>query len=121
MEKMLVILFLILFFGRLVWRFVLQRINIGLLKLNGKEIPPVFSGEIDEGTLGKMVDYTADQSRLETKENLAGDFIDLAVLFLLLPVLTAWLTGLGVHVILQGLIFFAMLAVISAVASLPFD
>jgi STE24 endopeptidase len=121
MGKMLVILFLFLFCGRLVWRFVLQRINIRHLKQNGKEIPPVFSGEIDEETLGKMVDYTVDQSRLEAKENLAGDIIDLAVLFLLLPLLVAWLAGLGVPVILQALIFFAVLAAISATASLPFD
>ena len=70
MEKILVVLFLILFVGRIVLRYFLQRLNINHLKTHGKVIPPVFAGEIDEATLSKMVDYTYDNSRLETKGNL---------------------------------------------------
>ena len=87
MEKTLLVLFLILFLGRIIWRYILQQLNISNLRNHGKEIPPVFQGVIDEATLAKMVDYTYDNSRLETKENLAEDIIELAILFLLLPVL----------------------------------
>ena len=121
MGKILLAIFLILFIGRMALRYVLQWLNMKNLKVHGKEIPPVFEGEIDEATLNKMVDYTYDQSRLEARENLAGDIIELAVLFLLLPLLVVWLTGMNLNIIGQALIFFATLAVISGITGLPFD
>ncbi|HPE07249.1 MAG TPA: M48 family metallopeptidase [Smithellaceae bacterium] len=121
MAKILLAIFLILFIGRMALRYVLQWLNMKNLKVHGKEIPPVFEGEIDEATLNKMVDYTYDQSRLEAGENLVGDIIELAVLFFLLPLLVVWLTGINLNIIGQALIFFAALAVISGIAGLPFD
>jgi len=106
MEKTLLLLFLILFLGRIIWRYILQQLNIRNLRNHGKEIPPIFQCVIDEATLVKMVDYTYDNSRLETKENLAGDIIELAILFLLLPVLVGKLAGLQLQLIWQALIFF---------------
>jgi len=121
MGKTLLAIFLILFIGRMALRYVLQWLNMKNLIMHGKEIPPVFEGEIDEATLNKMVDYTYDQSRLEARENLVSDIIELAVLFLLLPLLVVWLTGMNLNIIGQALIFFAALAVISGIAGLPFD
>jgi len=121
MAKILLAIFLVLFIGRMVLRYVLQWLNMKNLKVHGKEIPPVFEGEIDEATLNKMVDYAYDQSRLEAGENLVGDIIELAVLFFLLPLLVVWLTGINLNIIGQALIFFAALAVISGIAGLPFD
>ncbi|HRY37552.1 MAG TPA: M48 family metallopeptidase [Smithellaceae bacterium] len=121
MAKILLAIFLVLFIGRMALRYVLQWLNMKNLKVHGKEIPPVFEGEIDEATLNKMVDYTYDQSRLEAGENLVGDIIELAVLFFLLPLLVVWLTGINLNIIGQALIFFAALAVISGIAGLPFD
>ena len=121
MENTLLILFLVLFVGRIVCRYILQQLNIRNLKIYGKIIPPVFQDEIDEATLAKMVDYTYDNSRLTAKENLAGDGIELAILFLLLPVLVVWITGLNLHIIGQALIFFGLLAIIGDIAGLPFD
>ena len=121
MGKILVAIFLVLFIGRMILRYFLQQLNIKNLKLHGKEIPSVFAGEIDVSTLNQMVDYASDQSRLESKENLAGDIIELAVVFLLLPLMVGWLVGLHFHIIRQALIFFVALAVISGIAGLPFD
>jgi STE24 endopeptidase len=112
MEKTLLLLFLILFLGRIIWRFILQQLNIRHLRNHGKEIPPVFHGIIDETTLAKMVNYTYDNSRLETKENLAEDILELAILFLVLPVLVAKLAGLPLHIIWQALIFFGVLSAV---------
>ena len=120
-EKTLVILFLVLFIGRIVCRYILQQLNIRDLKTYGKIIPPVFQGTIDEATLAKMVDYTYDNSRLTAKENIVGDGIELAILFLLLPVLVGWIAGLNLHIIGQALIFFGLLAIISGIAGLPFE
>jgi STE24 endopeptidase len=121
MEKTLLLLFLFLFLGRIIWRYILQQLNIRHLRNHGKEIPPVFQGVIDEETLAKMVDYTYDNSRLETKENLAEDILELAILFLFLPVLVGKLAGLQLHLIWQALIFFGVLAAIGGVAGIPFD
>ena len=121
MGKILLAIFLILFIWRMALRYVLQWLNMKNLKVHGKEIPSVFEGEIDEATLNKMVDYTYDQSRLEAGENLVGDIIELAVLFLLLPLLVVWLTGMNLNIIGQALIFFAALAVVNGIAGLPFD
>ena len=121
MEKALIILFLVLFIGRIVCRYFLQQLNIRDLKIYGKVIPPVFRDEIDEATLAKMVDYTYDNSRLTAKENLTSDGIELAILFLLLPILVGWIVGLNLHIIWQALIFFGLLALIGGIAGLPFD
>jgi STE24 endopeptidase len=121
MEKTLVILFLVLFVGRIVCRYFLQWLNLQDLKVYGKVIPPVFQDEIDEATLAKMVDYTYDNSRLAAKEKLFEDVVELAILFLLLPILVGWIVGLNMHIIGQSLIFFGVLAVIGGIAGLPFD
>jgi STE24 endopeptidase len=107
--------------GRLIWRYILQQLNIRELREHGKGNPPVFQGVIDEATLAEMVDYTYDNSRLETKENLVEDILELAILFLLLPVLVGKLFGLQWHLILQALIFFGVLSLIGGVAGIPFD
>jgi len=121
MAKALLIVFLILFLGRIVWRFILQRLNIRHLRDHGKIIPAVFRGVIDEATLSRMVDYTYDNSRLGTKEDLTDDILELAVLFLLLPVLVEEIAGLQLHLIWQALIFFGALASIGGVVGIPFD
>jgi STE24 endopeptidase len=121
MEKTLVILFLVLFVGRIVCRYFLQWLNLQDLKVYGKVIPPVFQDEIDEETLAKMVDYTYDNSRLAAKEKLFEDVVELAILFLLLPLLVGWIANLNLHIIWQALIFFGILALIGGIAGLPFD
>jgi STE24 endopeptidase len=121
MERILIILFLILFLGRIILRYILQELNIGNLKLHRADIPAVFQGVIDESTMQKMVDYTVENSRLASQENFLEDAIELAVLFLLVPVLAAKLAGLHIPFIVQGLIFFGCLAVISGVIGIPFS
>jgi STE24 endopeptidase len=121
MEKALVVLFLVLFAGRMVWRYFLQQLNIRDLKVYGKIIPPVFRAEIDEATLNKMVDYTYDNSRLAAKENLTDDVIELAILFVFLQLLVVWIAGLNFHFIGQALTFFCVLAAIGGITGLPFD
>jgi STE24 endopeptidase len=120
-ERILLMLFLIFFVGRIALRHFLQRLNMNNLKSRGKMIPPVFAGEIDEATVSKMVDYTYDNSRLATKENLFEDIVELAMLFLLVPLMVGWLVGLRIHIIPQALIFFGVLAAIGGIAGLPFS
>lgn len=121
MEKIILTVFLLLFAGRMTLRYILEQLNMKNLKTRGKDIPSVFQDSLDEATVNKSVDYAYDQSRLESVENLAGDMMELAVIFLLLPALTGFLVGLPIHLIGQALIFFAVLAFLSGVAGLPFD
>jgi len=120
MEKILVTLLLILFGGRITVRYLLQRLNMNSLKTHGKRIPPAFADEIDEATLNKIVDYTYGSSKLAAKENLFEDIVDLTILFLLVPPVVGRLAGLHVHVIIQALIFFGILAAIGGIADVPF-
>ncbi|OGP67998.1 MAG: hypothetical protein A2W27_03795 [Deltaproteobacteria bacterium RBG_16_44_11] len=121
MEQKLLIIFLVLFVGRFIWRYFLQNLNIRHLQSHGKNIPQIFQDSIDGNTLCKMVDYTVENSRLESKENLADDIIALAVLCLLLPSFVVALTGLKIHFIWQALIFFGVFAVIGGITGIPFD
>jgi STE24 endopeptidase len=121
MEKALVILFLVLFAGRIIGRYILQRLNIRHLQRHGKEIPPVFQGIIDEGTLTKMVDYTVDNTRLASRENLVDDAVELAIVFCFLPFLISMIIAWKIHFIGQALLFFGVLAIIGGTAGLPFD
>ncbi len=121
MEKYLIVGFLVLFAGRFCWRYFLQQLNISCLRKHGKDIPPVFQGVIDEATLNKMVDYTVDNTRLAAKENLVDDVVELALVFLLLPLLVAAIGGLKLHFIVQALVFFGVLAAISGIVGLPFN
>lgn len=121
MEKALVIIFLVLFAGRYILRYILQQLNISHLLKHGKEIPPVFQGVIDEGTLTKMVDYTVDNTRLAAKENLVDDLVELAIVFLFLPLLVSLIVAGGIPFIGQALIFFGVLAAIGGVTGIPFD
>jgi STE24 endopeptidase len=121
MENAVLILLLVLFAGRIIWRYILSQLNIRYLQRNGKEIPPVFQGVINEDTLAKMVDYTVDNSRLAAKENIVGDIIELVILFLFLPFIVATLSVLKLHLIWQALVFFGVLAAIGGIVGIPFD
>ena len=121
MEQKLLLIFLILFIGKFIWRYILQRINMRHLKNRGKNVPAVFQGTIDENTLFKMVDYSIDNFRLEEKENLVDDLTTLAVLFLFLPAFVSALIGLKIHFIWQALIFFGVFAAIGGIIGIPFD
>lgn len=121
MEKILIIIFLILFVGRFCWRYFLQKINVSYLLKHGKKIPSAFQGIIDENVLNKMIDYTVDNTRLSAKENLVDDSVELAVVFLLLPPIVTTILSLKIPFIIQALIFFGLLAAIGGIAGLPFD
>ena len=121
MENVLLLLFLILFAGRFIWRYILQHVNIRHLKNHGKEIPQGFEGVIDEDTLTKMVDYTIENNQLAAKENFVDDAIELTLLFLVVPAFVGALVGLKIHFIWQALIFFGVFAAIGGITGIPFD
>ncbi len=120
-EKIILVIFLILFSGRFIWRYALESVNIKHLQKNGRKIPASFEQAIDKDTLNKMVDYTIDSSRLGSREELTDDIITLVILFLFLPVIVGALGGQDMHLISQALIFFLLFAALGGISGIPFD
>ncbi len=101
---------------------VLKRLNIRHIRRHGHEIPEVFRGEIDGGTLVKISSYTLDSHRFGTVESLFDDAVTLAVLLGgLLPRLIDRLPPWEEHFLLTGLLFFGLLGLASGLIGLPFD
>lgn len=121
MEKALLILFLVLFTGRLVCRYLLEWQNTRHLLSHGREIPSAFQGMLDEKALARMVDYSAANSRLSSREHVAEDMVELVIVFLFLPFLAGAISACKLHFILQALIFFGILAAAGGVVGLPFN
>ncbi|MDY0187495.1 MAG: M48 family metallopeptidase [Syntrophus sp. (in: bacteria)] len=114
--------FLIVFLLRVLLREGLAFLNIRHLQRHGRTVPEMLRGEIDEGTLSRMTDYTVESSRFATLEEIAGDLLTLAVLFCgVLPWLTGVLAGLQFPFVLSGLVFFGTLALAGGMFGLPFD
>jgi STE24 endopeptidase len=114
--------FLAVFFAGALARMVLTALNIRHLRRYGHDVPPVFSGEIDEATLVRISDYTIENSRFSSWEGVFDDLVTLAVLLGgVLPCFVGVILALKLHFVFSGLIFFGGLAIASALLGLPFE
>jgi STE24 endopeptidase len=101
--------------------------NIGIDLLNtyhlrghGKLIPRGFEGIIDQEKLGKINDYTVDNTFLDVAKTIAGKIVFLVIILSgLLPLIADILKE--TNLLLAGLIFFAIPGLINILVSLPFD
>ena len=120
--NILLIVFLILFTAGALFRWFLTYLNVRHLRLHGHEVPEVFRGEIDEPTLARMSDYTADSSRFGSLEHVFDDIVTLVILLSgFLPILVGLILSWKLNFILSGLIFFGTLALMSSVLDIPFS
>jgi STE24 endopeptidase len=120
--NILLIGFLIVFFACSIFRWILTQINVRHLCRHGHEVPEVFRGEIDEKTLNRMTDYTAESSRFGSIEHVFDDGLTLVILLSgFLPWLVGVILSWQLHFILSGLIFFGILALISGILNIPFS
>jgi STE24 endopeptidase len=120
--NILLIIFLVIFAVNVVFRWLLTYINVRHLRLYGHNVPEVFKGEIDEATLSKMSDYTADTSRFGSIEHFFDDIVTLVILLSgFLPLLVSIILFYKLNFILSGLIFFGVLALLSSVLDIPFN
>lgn len=117
----LMVFFLMSFLSVTLCRWGLAHFNALHLSRFGHQIPPVFQGEIDEVTLGKMSNYTRTSQTFDSREQVFDDAITLVVL---LSGFLPWLAGLILSLqwpfIPSGLLFFFALALMSTVLGLPF-
>lgn len=120
--NMLMFAFLGVFVAGALVRWVLTALNIRHLRRHGRDVPQVFAGEIDAATLARMNDYTIENSRFSSWEGVFDDLLTLAVLLSgLLPWFVGSILALKLHFVISGLIFFGVLALISAFLGLPFE
>lgn len=120
--NVLIAVFLIVFLIKAIVKWTLSRLNVAHLNLHGGQVPEVFSGEVDGGTLGRMRDYTVTGSRFSDVEDIGED-----ILFLLLLLtgafvwLDAWARSWGIPVIGSAVLFWGLLFLGSTVLKIPFD
>jgi STE24 endopeptidase len=115
-------IFLVLFFSRVLLKEALTWINIRHLQLHGHRAPEIFRDEIDETTLSRMTDYTITSARFSSFTGIFDDLLTLAVLLSgLLPWLVGIIAGWHLHFILSGLLFFGLLALAGGALDTPFD
>lgn len=120
--NILLIVFLILFAAGALFHWFLTYINVRHLRQHGHNVPDVFRDEVDEVTLARMSDYTAESSRFGAVEHFFDDTITLIILLSgFLPFLIGLILSWQLHFILSGLIFFGILALISSVLDIPFS
>ena len=120
--NILLIAFLVAFVISSVFRLLLTYINVSYLRRHGHDVPEVFQGEIDEATLARMTEYTADSSRFGAVAHFFDDAVTLLVLLSgLLPLLVGIVLSWNLHFILSGLIFFGTLALLSGILDIPFS
>ena len=118
----LLIAFLAVFAASSILRLLLTYINVSHLRSHGHDVPAVFEGEIDEATLARMTEYTAESSRFGAAAHLFDDAITLLVLLSgFLPLLVGIVLSWNLHFILSGLIFFGALALLSGILDIPFS
>ena len=118
----LLIVFFVLFIVGAFFRGFLTYLNVRHLRQHGHRVPDVFQREIDEVTLARMSDYTADSSRFGMVEHFFDDAITLIILLSgFLPLLAALILTWNLHFILSGLIFLGALALLSSILDIPFS
>lgn len=102
-------------------RLVLRWLNLRHLRRHGAEIPAGWEGVVDRGRLDRSAGYTLANSRLGLIEGSLGQIASLVFAFLLLSPYDRWIQGMTSHQVLQGVLFFGLLALVQGVAGLPFS
>ncbi len=116
------IVLLILFICVTAFKYGLKFINLNYLKIHGLKIPEVFAGQIDEEMLQKTSDYTVEHNRFDTIDSIFDNILILIFIFGgLLSIYNEWILTFQLPFILSGLVFFAILSLVSTVLDIPFD
>jgi len=119
--NILLIGFLLVFAFRSLFQLALNRLNVSHLRKHGKHVPRIFQGAVDEEKLAKISAYTADSSNFGIVVTMFDQAVLLAILLAgFLPWLSETVNHWHPGFIVQGLVFFAVLAVISNLLQIPF-
>jgi STE24 endopeptidase len=119
--NVLLLVFLVLFLLRSATQYYLHRLNLTHLRQYGTTVPAVFQDTVDQETLRKISAYTIDSDHFHMGASLIHQGLYLVVLLSgFLPWLMNAIRSLGFGLIVEGLIFFAILSLLANVAHIPF-
>ncbi len=103
-------------------RFILDWINIQHRKKVRQPLPDAFVGQIDEERLKHSDAYALAGDRVGFVEDIVGVILTLVFLFGgLLPWYDHWIARFSDNFIVNGLLFFGLLALVQLVVGLPFS
>lgn len=106
----------------LVCEYALDWLNMRHLRRYGHQVPPEFSGHIDQELLAKTSAYTLSRNRLGLVESLLGNLLLIVFLFGgLLALYDGWITALTDSFLLAGLLFFFGLLLVRGLLDVPFS
>lgn len=118
----LLIAFLSVFLFRFLFQLFLSLMNISYLRRHGDKVPRVFQGVVDKQKFSTMASYTADSTRFGIIARIFDQALLLVILLTgFLPWLTERIAAWHGGFIGGGLLFFAVLALISLLFDVPFD
>lgn len=118
----LLLTFLALFILRSIIQGFLHGMNLSFLRRYGSVVPEVFQGALDQERLKKISSYTIDSEKLHLWSTFIGEGIFLAILLSgFLPWLVKGIHEFPSHLIIHGLIFFALLSILNHLIHIPFD
>jgi len=100
----------------------LKYLNLSQLRRYGHTVPPEFEGVVDPALLGKISDYTAENSRFGFLESVVDNLVLLAFLYAgLLGVYDRWVSSLTGSSLVNGVLFFLVLLLAQTVMEVPFS
>jgi len=116
--NLFLIVFLAVFLLRFCIQFYLNRINLAHLRKHGTSVPEIFKDTVDLEKLKKISAYTVDSDRFGIIVTLLNQAL---FLIILLSGFLPWLVAIAKTggVVVSGLIFFAILALISSLVRIP--
>jgi STE24 endopeptidase len=116
------ITYLALFLVGVCLEVVLKRLNVRHMKEHGHTVPDPFKGYIDHGKLLKITAYSVENLNFHLLTSCINSvFFLFIILSGLLPRFLALVEGLDLGLLPSGMIFFAALALILGLVSLPFN
>jgi len=118
----LLLTFLAVFLLRSWVQIYLNRLNISHLRQRGTRVPEIFQDVIDPEKLKKIIAYTVDSENFETVAAFANQALFLTILLSgFLPWLVRAMSQWGYGPIVNGLIFFAVLSIVTGLFRIPFN
>ena len=103
-------------------RFALDWLNLRHRQQAKKQLPAAFAGQIDAERLQRSDAYALAGDKLDLLEDIVGLLLTLWFLFGgLLPWYDRWVGELAAGFILQGLLFFALVALAQMLLGIPFS
>ena len=114
-------IFLTVFLLRSAIQIYLNGLNISYLRRHGKTVPEVLRDTIDPEKLKKISAYTVESENFGAMANLVNQGVFLAILLSgFLPWLVGTISRWGYGVIGSGIIFFAVLSIMTHLLRIPF-